>query len=331
MELTLRTALRFRPAHVFDDNSSIQSTNRPGGIVLDLHRLRLLRELKHRGTLAAVAAALSYSPSTISAQLSQLEREIGVPLLAPVGRRVRLTPEAELLVDHVEAILEQLERAEADLARVRTVLAGDLRIATFQTAARTLVLPALTRLNRDHPGLRVHLSQEEPQRALPALLAHDYDLVLAEEYPGDPNPQLPGVHTELLTQDALRLATPPGAAPPALESLVDRAWVMEPDGTAARRWALGVCRRSGFEPDIRYQSADLTLHISLIEEGHAVGFLPDLVWGTEAPTVTLTDLPPPNVRHILIAARSGAHRHPFIDAARTALGHVSQAVGRGGG
>ena len=170
----------------------------------------------------------------------------------------------------------------------------------------------------------MHLSQQEPQRALPALLAHDYDLVLAKEYPGDPHPQLPGVHTELLAQDTLRLATPPGAAPPALGSLADRAWVMEPEGTAARRWALGVCRRSGFEPDVRYQSTDLNLHVSLIEEGHAVGFLPDLVWGADAPTVTLTDLPPPDLRRILIAARSGAHGHPFINAARTALGQVQR-------
>jgi DNA-binding transcriptional LysR family regulator len=287
--------------------------------VLDLHRLRLLRELKHRGTLAAVAAALSYSPSTISAQLTQLEREVDVPLLVPVGRRVRLTPEAEILVGHVEAVLERLERAEADLARSKTVLEGDLRIATFQTAAKTLVLPALARLHRDHPGLRVHLSQQEPQRALPALLAHDHDLVLAEEYPGDPPPQLPGLHIELLTEDVLRLATPPGDEPPGLHALADRAWVMEPEGTAARRWAVGICRRAGFEPNIRYQSTDLALHVSLIEGGHAVGFLPGLARATGERTVTLTDLPRPDRRRIVIATRRGAHGHPFIDAARRAL------------
>ncbi len=287
--------------------------------MLDLHRLRLLRELKHRGTLAAVAAALSYSPSTISAQLSQLEREVGVALLVPVGRRVRLTPEAQILVGHVEAILERLERAEADLARATTALEGDLRIATFQTAARTLVLPALARLHRDHPGLRVHLSQQEPQRALPALLAHDHDLVLAEEYPGDPHPRYSGLHTEPLTSDALRLATPPGAAAPTLRDAAARAWVMEPEGTAARRWAVGVCRRAGFEPDVPNESTDLTLHVSLVEDGRAVGFLPDLLWGPGAPTVTLTELAPPRRRRILVAVRSGAQRHPFVDAARHAL------------
>jgi DNA-binding transcriptional LysR family regulator len=84
--------------------------------MFDLHRLRLLRELKHRGTLAAVAAALSYAPSSVSQQLSQLEAEVGVRLLEPVGRRVRLTEQAEILVAHTEAVLERLERAEADIA-----------------------------------------------------------------------------------------------------------------------------------------------------------------------------------------------------------------------
>jgi DNA-binding transcriptional LysR family regulator len=53
--------------------------------MLDVHRLRLLRELRHRGPLAAVARALGYSPSTVSHQLDVLEREAGVPLLEPAA------------------------------------------------------------------------------------------------------------------------------------------------------------------------------------------------------------------------------------------------------
>lgn len=84
--------------------------------MLDLRRLRLLRELSLRGTLASVAEALNYSPSGVSQQLSQLEREVGIPLLRPVGRRVQLTPEAEILVARTEEILTVMERAEAELA-----------------------------------------------------------------------------------------------------------------------------------------------------------------------------------------------------------------------
>lgn len=148
--------------------------------MFDLHRLRLLRELKHRGTLAAVAAALSYAPSSVSQQLSQLEAEVGVPLLEPVGRRVRLTEQAEILVAHTEAVLERLERAEADIATSLTDLTGTLRIASFQTAALALVPTALSLLRDAHPHLRVHVTHMEPESALPALQARDFDLVLTE-------------------------------------------------------------------------------------------------------------------------------------------------------
>ena len=105
----------------------------------DLHRLRLLRELKHRGTLAAVGEALGYSASAISHQLAILEREVGVPVLEPVGRRVRLTDAAELLVAHTERVLLELEQAEAAIAASRTSVSGQVRIATFQTAAHAIV------------------------------------------------------------------------------------------------------------------------------------------------------------------------------------------------
>ena len=103
--------------------------------MLDVRRLRLLVELSQRGTLAAVAEALSYSPSSVSQQLSQLEREAGVPLLVQVGRRVQLTPQAELLVGHARAVLDRLEEAESDVARSLTAVGGTVRIAVFQSAA----------------------------------------------------------------------------------------------------------------------------------------------------------------------------------------------------
>ncbi|MFF4223363.1 LysR substrate-binding domain-containing protein [Streptomyces sp. L500] len=294
--------------------------------MFDLHRLRLLRELKHRGTLAAVAAALSYSPSSVSQQLSQLESEVGVRLLEPVGRRVRLTPQAEILVAHTEAVMERLERAEADIATSLTDLTGTLRVAAFQTAALTLVPVMLGLLREAHPRLRVHVTQMEPERALLALQARDFDLVVAEEYPGHPTPRPAGLEQEHLLDDPLRLAlpTPPAAAgggpTAALRALAGRPWVMEPEGSAARHWATTLCRAAGFEPDVRFESTDLLLHLRLVEEGHAAAFLPDLVWNGRPPTVGLRELPRGRgTRTILTAVRRGGGRHPAVEACRDAL------------
>ncbi|WP_131737255.1 LysR family transcriptional regulator [Actinomadura roseirufa] len=297
--------------------------------MLDLHRLRLLRELKHRGTLAAVAAALSYSPSSISQQLAVLEREAGVPLLEPVGRRVRLTPQAEILVAHTEAVLERLERAEADLAASLAGITGVLRIAAFQTVTLALVPAALTSLRRAHPRLRVEVAQHESERALPALLARDFDLVVTEEYPGDPVPRPAGVEYEALGEDEIRLALPEElsvslSVPPrtgvALDELADQPWVMEPAGTAARRWATGLCRDAGFEPDVRFESTDLLLHLRLVERGHAAALLPDLVWSGDPRGITVLPLPVSRrARRIFTATRRGGGAHPAVRACREAL------------
>ncbi|MFF8865236.1 LysR substrate-binding domain-containing protein [Streptomyces sp. NPDC015139] len=303
--------------------------------MFDLHRLRLLRELRRRGTLAAVAAALSYAPSSVSQQLSLLEAEAGVPLLEPVGRRVRLTEQAEILVAHTEAVLERLERAEADIAASLTDLTGTLRVASFQTAALTLVPAALGLLRDRHPHLRVHVTHMEPERALPALQARDFDLVLAEEYPGNPGPRPTELEQQDLLEDPLRLAVPEAAGSrgrgpmAALRALSGHPWVMEPEGTAARHWAVAVCRDAGFEPDVRFETTDLLLHLRLVEQGHAAAFLPDLLRTAQPATVPLRPLPRGrNTRRIFTVVRRGRGGHPAVVACRDAL---LGAVGRGAG
>src|SRR3712207_5610962 len=143
--------------------------------MLDLRKLRLLRELHSRGTIAAVAEALAYTPSGVSQQLSQLQREAGVALTERVGRRLRV-PEAGLrLVARAEALLERLEEAEADLQAAAGSVGGTLRVASLQTPLISLVPVANRILAERHPSLRVELREMEPEDALPALVLGEID------------------------------------------------------------------------------------------------------------------------------------------------------------
>src|ERR671911_1085083 len=184
----------------------------PEDAMLDVRRLRLLVELRDRGTLAAVAEALSYSPSSVSQQLSQLEREAGVSLLVQVGRRVQLTPQAELLVEHARAVLDRLEEAESDVARSLTAVGGTVRIAVFQSAAHAVVPQALTLLRAEHPQLRVEVTEREPDVGLFEVSARDFDLVIAEQYPGHTRAHRDELDRVHLAADTIRLALPPRPA-----------------------------------------------------------------------------------------------------------------------
>ena len=287
--------------------------------MLDLRRLRLLRELARRGTIAAVAEALSYSPSAVSQQLATLEKEAGVRLLEPAGRRVRLTAQADLLVTHTEILLEEMERAEAALARSLHETVGTLRVAAFQTAVLSLVPNALSPLTRQHPTLRVEVTELDPELALPALIAGEFDLILGEEYPGFPLSRPRETERLDLLTDELRLITRASWSERSLASLASRPFVLEPVGTTARQWATAACRQAGFEPDVRYTSTDLQIHLRLVESGLAAALLPDLSGASDRQDVTVHRLFGRPRRQIFTTVRSGAARHPKIQAFTTAI------------
>lgn len=288
--------------------------------MLDLRRLRLLRELRRRGTITAVAEALSYSPSAVSQQLSALERETGMRLLESAGRRVRLTAQADLLVTHTEVLLEEMERAEAALAQSLNETVGTLRVAAFQTAVvLTLVPHALTQLEQQHPRLRVEVTELEPEVALPALVAGEFDIVLCEEYPGYPLPRPRETERQDLFTDELRLVIPAGWSERSLPKLASRPFVMEPIGTTAREWATAVCRQAEFEPDVRYTSTDLQIHLRLVEHGLAAALLPDLSGAGDRHDVMAQRLHGRPRRQIFTTVRRGATRHPKVQAFTTAL------------
>ncbi len=252
--------------------------------MLDLRRVRLLRELHARGTIAAVADALQFTPSAISQQLAILEREAGVPLLERAGRGVRLTDAALTLVEHADALLERAALAEADLAAAAGTVTGRARIAGFQSVTLNLAIPAIEALARDAPRLRCELVEAEPEPAIPALALGDVDLVLADEWQHGPRRLAAGLERHDLLEDPVHLALP--ARHPAarrqrdavpLAELADAIWVTGHAGMGWDEMTVRTCREhGGFDPDIRHRTNDATVSLALVARGLAVAMLPDL-------------------------------------------------------
>lgn len=294
--------------------------------MLNLHRLRLLVELSRRGTVTEVADALTYSRSSVSQQLAELQRETGVQLLEAVGRRVRLTTAGEILVQHAEQILRQVDLAEADLAATRSEVVGDLRVATFQTAALTLVPEMLSTMSERHPQLSVYLTEIQPDTSTAALLAGEFDLVLGELYPGLDQTLPTGIDRQLLFTDPLRLWVSPRSpwwSGHQLADFADADWVFEPRGKPARAWAELVCRAAGFEPRVRFESADLLVLARLVETGHAAALLPDLIWRARPSSGDWVHLPGEPHRDVYTAVRKGSETRPALVELRSVLAEIA--------
>jgi len=263
--------------------------------MLELRRLRLLRELHERGTIAAVADALRFTPSAVSQQLAMLEREAGVRLLERAGRGVRLTDPALVLVGHADALLERAARAEADLAAAAGTVMGRGRIAGFHSVALRIAVPAMAALARDAPRLRTELVEAEPEQALPALALGDVDLVLGDEWRHQPWRLAPGLVRHELLREPVRLVLP-AAHPSALRrraavplaELAHDPWTTGPAGMGWEELIRRTCREhGGFEPEVRHRTNDATVSLALVAAGLAVTLLPDLVLAPRRPGLAL--------------------------------------------
>jgi DNA-binding transcriptional LysR family regulator len=284
----------------------------------DLNRLRLLRELQLRGTIAAVATSLDYSPSNVSQQLSQLEREVGTKLLEPDGRRLRLTAAGMAIARHAEQIMTHEERTRLELNEL-SASPMVLRVATIASATRALLPRALDIIAAQATHPRVELFVVPPEHGLAELETRHYDLVVAEQYPGHTRERRDGVDYQHLGNDPIRVVLPSNSTAESLHDLRDTAWVLEPEGSAARYWAVQQCRAAGFEPDVQFEATDLDTHIALIASGHAVGILPNLIWAGHEPPLKLIDLPTPLERDLFTAVRASASDGVGIQILRSAL------------
>ena len=296
--------------------------------MLDLRRLRLLRELKQRGTIAAVADALQFTPSAVSQQLAMLERETGVRLLERAGRGVRLTDPALVLAEHADALLDRAAVAEADLAAAAGTVSGRARIAGFRSVVLQLALPAMAALADDAPRLRCEVVEAEPEQALPALALGDLDLVLADEWSPQPRSLPDGVVRHALPGDPVRIVLPeahplaarhPEAVP--LAGLAGEPWATGAAGMGWEEMTRRTCRAlGGFDPDIRHRCGGATVALALAERGLAVTLLPELPLAGRPHRVAVRAIAEGSVDRSIFAATRAA------DAARPSTAALLAAV-----
>ena len=306
--------------------------------MIDVRRLRVLREVALVGSVSGAARALGYTPSAVSQQLAALERECGAELLRRRGRGVELTDEGRLLVEVAERVGAELEAAEAELAVRAARPGGIVRLLAFATALQTLVPRAAAALARSAPELRLEIDEADPDDALRLLaqqradvvVAHDYDLLerrrharlhrrdlLADELlvVGATDAKRGAAGAKRGATDAKRGAADAevGAAIP-LADLAERDWVLPDRGSACDRVVERACAAAGFAPRVVARSSDFAAIAALARATGAVALVPRLALAASA-----RPLATPVRRQLFAAVRDGAERRPLEAAVLDAL------------
>lgn len=307
--------------------------------MIDLARLRALRAVATYGTVTAAAQALHCTPSAVSQHLAKLDRETGSTLLEKDGRRLRLTEAGRVLVRHAGRVLAAVEEAEAALAAHHTTVGGRLTIASFPTACRGLLPPALRRLAGEHPALEPELLECDPRISLDLVDRGELDLALIDDWPEAPIEPPPGVSALALGQDVADLVVPAGhpvavrGGPVRLSEVTGGPWIASTPGTICHEWLMRVL--PGIRP--RYLVAEFETQVTFVAAGLGVALMPRLARARLPEGVTVVPVEPVPARRVTLVWRSATTVRPAIgaaidalrDAARDALIEALVAPGRG--
>jgi DNA-binding transcriptional LysR family regulator len=289
--------------------------------MIEVGALRALRSVAALGTLASAADELGFTASAVSQQIKRLERQVGVPVLAPAGRGVVLTPAGQAIVDSAPEVFQALERCVAAAKSVADgAPRGILRVAAFSTAIRGLLAPTLPRLSASCPDLRPHITEQDPAKALHSVDAGTADLALVHDADGLPAP-LPGsltrrhVHTDVgdvvmsRTHPLARLDRPLGGA-----DLAGHAWVTSPPGTVCHQWFRRLFAEVPADPDVRHLVDDFATQLSLVASGDVLALIPRLARPPLGEGLVARPLRRPPTRAVHAAWRRSADASPAVQA-----------------
>ncbi len=246
--------------------------------------MRVLQEVLERGSFSAAAESLHLSQSAVSQQVAVLEREVGVPLLERTSDGPKLTTAGETLMTHGDAVMCRLEEAERELAQIAGLEGGRLRLASFPTASATLMTSALSLFRQRFPNVELQFSEDEPEDSFPGLKRGNFDLAVVFDYPAFPLDFSRDVEAEMIYEEPMWVALPPGHPLAAAKSvriadLADEDWLCGALPSSCREQVLGLGRDAGFEPRISFQSEDYEVIKGFVAAGLGVTILPELAGG----------------------------------------------------
>jgi molybdate transport repressor ModE-like protein len=299
--------------------------------MLDVKRLRILREVAQRGSFSAAADELYLSQSAVSQQIATLEREVGMKLLDRTREGPKLTEAGRVLVSHSDAAIARLEEAERELAAIAGLEGGELRLASFPSASATLLTEAVSIFHERHPKVRLSIADAEPEESLPRLRGGELDLALSFDYPTVPAAEDRDLERTLVLTESMYVALPERhrlaerqVVP--LAELSDERWLCGSRPSSCGEVVIRACRDAGFEPKVGFESDDYHVMQGFISAGLGFTLLPDLALPTlrDDLVVRATDPPAPQ-RRVWAATRAEGARSPATEEMVTILVEVGEA------
>ena len=316
---------------------------------LNLTQLSTLRELVRRGTLAAAADHLGYTPGAVSQHLASLEAALGVALVERSGRHLVLTDAGRVMAEHAEELLAAEARAVNATRSAHDIVAGPLIVGSWGSTAATLLAPIVQRMSAEFPEVTISSREVDLDSATTSVRYGEVDVAFGLDYPDAPMPGSTAIQLVRLPPEKFAIAVATGSLRPpqsrgprtpsaptetecvGTELLSNLDWILPPETSQYGRAIRSGFRRLGFEPRVVHEVTDTAASLQLAAAGLGAtvmtGLMQRLNTGLDLTTLHMRE---PLTRQIVLISRGDvAQRQPvrvFVEVAENVVDELLTAL-----
>jgi DNA-binding transcriptional LysR family regulator len=213
-------------------------------------RLRAFAAFARRRSFSAAAQELRISQPAVSKHVADVEREVGVLLVARRPRGGELTPAGEFLANHVLRAQALLAQAARSIAEFREPGTGSLAIVASGVPGTYLVPEVVASFRRVHPNVRVYIELATSAKAVESLRSHRAELGVVGGFVAAPE-----IEAEMLVEDEIVVVGPPQLAGRTMSRREAEAttWISREEGSASRAAIEAAWADSGITPSQRLE------------------------------------------------------------------------------
>lgn len=244
---------------------------------VELRQLQYFVKVAKMQHVTQAAEELRISQSAVSRQIHLLEQELGVSLFIQQGRNLQLTAVGKLFLKRIEAILEDIDKAVAEVHHFLDPEYGEVRIGFPHSLGVFLVPDIVSKFREEHPKVKFKFRQGVHRSLLREVMQGDLDLAFTSPLPEDHS----HVTGEVLLTEELFAILPQnhplaGEAKIKLSQLKDDPFVLFNEGYSLRPIVWNACHEAGFTPKIAFEGEETDTIRGLVAAGMGVSLLPFL-------------------------------------------------------
>ena len=241
---------------------------------MDLRQLEIIRAIADSGSFTAAGERLRVSQSAISRQILLLEAELGEPVFHRIGRRIRITPAGESLLQLSHRVFQDLQDTVAGISDRQESLNGTMRLVGGMTVCLYVFPALLAEVRRTHPSLDLKVTVGSAERSVGMLRSGGADLGLVT---------LPVEATDLLSepvlQEELLLITYPAHALAKKRQILPadlnrQPFILFEAGSVTRRLVDEFFTRERIEPDVVMETENVEIIKAMVRFGLGISIIP---------------------------------------------------------